>query len=217
MSMKLAALTVSMAGAFALPALAQDAAKIAMQGNGKGAAGCQACHGADGGGQPAAGFPRLAGLNADYLQHQLDSYADGSRDNSVMKATASALSEPERKAMAAYYSRMPVPKAAAPAAAAAADPIGETLATRGRWAQQVPGCDQCHGPAGVGVGAGFPPLAGQSANYLVAQLKAFRSGTRHNDPLELMRHVAQQLSDQDIDAVAQWYAAQPAPTKEVRP
>lgn len=212
------ALTAVLACNAAMPASAQDAAAIAAQGNGKGASGCQACHGADGGGQAAAGFPRLAGLDAGYLHGQLESFADGSRDNAVMKVMAAALSEPERTAMAGYYSRMPVPKPAQPPAPFG-DPgqIGQTLAMRGRWAQQVPACEQCHGPGGVGVGANFPPLTGQSATYIAMQLKAFRSGTRQNDPLELMRHVARSLSDQDIDAVSHWFAAQPQPAGENRP
>lgn len=202
------------------PATAQDAATIATQGNGKGAAPCQTCHAPDGGGQASGGFPRLAGENAAYLQAQLEAFASGMRDNPVMKLQASALTEAERKALAIYFSRMPA--VATPDAAGTtpfADPqhLGETLATRGRWSKQVPACVQCHGPGGVGVGADFPPLAGQSANYLAAQLKAFRSGSRHNDPMGLMRNISHSLSDQDIDAVAHWFAAQPFPPKESRP
>lgn len=202
-----------------LPAAAQDAATIAAQGNGKGAAPCQTCHAPDGGGQASGGFPRLAGENAAYLQAQLDAFASGARDNPVMKLQASALTEEERKALATYFSKMPAvatPDAAGTTPFADPDHVGETLATRGRWSKQVPACEQCHGPGGMGVGANFPPLAGQSANYLVSQLKAFRSGSRHNDPMGLMRNISQSLSDQDIDAVAHWFAAQPFPPKESR-
>lgn len=194
---------------------AADPATIATQGNGKGATPCIACHGPDGGGQPAAGFPRLAGLDQAYLRKQLDDFASGSRDNPVMKPAAVALSAEERDAIAAYYSRMPVPAAFAKPSAAmpAADSPGALLASRGRWQQQVPACEQCHGPAGVGVGSNFPPLAGQPAAYIEAQLKAWQAGTRHNDPLELMRHLSQSLSDKDIQDVAAWFAAQPLDSK----
>lgn len=203
-----------------LPAMAQDAATIAAQGNGKGAAPCQTCHAPDGSGQASGGFPRLAGENAAYLQAQLEAFASGARDNPVMKLQAGALTEAERKALAIYFSKMPA--VAAPDAAGTtpfADPehLGETLATRGRWSKQEPACEQCHGPGGVGVGADFPPLAGQSANYLASQLRAFRSGSRHNDPMGLMRNISHSLSDQDIDAVAHWFAAQPFPPKGARP
>lgn len=198
---------------------AADAAQIATQGNGNGAPACVACHGADGAGQPAAGFPRLAGLNASYLQQQLEDFASGTRDNPVMKPVASALSAAERKALGEYYSKLPIPAALAKPATPmpAADSAGALLATRGRWPQQVPACVQCHAPGGVGVGANFPPLAGQSATYIENQLKAWKQGSRRNDPLELMQHVSKALSDDDITAVATWFAAQPLNSKGETP
>ncbi|MDE1886018.1 MAG: c-type cytochrome, partial [Xanthomonadaceae bacterium] len=167
-----------LAGAQARAAGQPNAAAIASQGNDRGALACVACHGADGGGQAAAGFPRLAGLNAGYLQRRLDAIASSERGAAVMKPIAASLSEDERKALAAYYSKMSVAAAPAPAASAAGNPRGEWLATRGDWSRQVPGCVQCHGPRGVGVGAYFPPLAGQPAQYLAGQMRAFKEGSR---------------------------------------
>lgn len=197
----------------ALPRLsgATDAQTIATQGNGKGAAPCIACHGAEGGGLASAGNPRLAGLNAAYLQKQLDDFASGTRASPVMQSTATALSESERQALATYYSKLPI--APAPVSPMpAADSVGAVLATRGRWSQQVPACVACHGPGGVGVGEHFPPLAGQPAMYIEAQLKAWKSGSRHNDPLQLMQHLSGALSEQDMRDVAAWFAAQPLTT-----
>jgi cytochrome c553 len=190
---------------------AVDAAAITTQGNGKGAAPCMACHGVDGGGQASAGNPRLAGLDAAYLQKQLDDFVSGTRTSPVMQATATALSEDERAALATYYNKLSVPPALMKPTTPmpATDGVGAVLATRGRWENDVPACVQCHGPAGVGVGAHFPPLAGQPAAYIEAQLKAWQQGTRHNDPLQLMQHLAGALSAQDIRAVAAWFAAQP--------
>jgi cytochrome c553 len=186
---------------------ATDAATIAAQGNGQGAAPCQSCHGANGAGMSATGFPRLAGLDAGYLRKQLDDFATGTRDNPVMHPNALALSADERQAMATYYAQMPMPKI--PSVAPPSDKAGELLATHGRWAKQVPACVQCHGPGGMGVGASFPPLSGQSATYLESQLRAWKAGTRHNDPLQLMQGISRALDDNDIKAVAAWFAAQP--------
>lgn len=190
---------------------ATDAAAIANHGDDNGVPACVACHGTDGAGQPAAGFPRLAGLNAAYLQRQLDDFASGTRANQVMKSVATALSEAERKALSEYYSTMPIPPALAKPTTPmpAADSVGALLATRGRWSQQIPACEQCHAPGGVGVGANFPPLAGQPATYIESQLTAWKQGSRRNDPLELMRHISKALSADDINAVATWFAAQP--------
>lgn len=201
---------------FSLPALSLAAApvnaqSIANAGNGKGGAACNVCHGVDGAGQAAAGFPRLAGLNAAYIKHQLDSFADGSRDNPIMSPMAKALSAAERTALADYFSKLPIPAAVAKAnpASQADNALGRELATRGRWSEQLPACEQCHGPGGIGVGEHFPPLAGQPAMYIENQLKAWKNGSRHNDPLDLMKHAATLLDAKDIKAVAQWFAAQP--------
>jgi cytochrome c553 len=91
------------------------------------------------------------------------------------------------------------------------------LATRGRWSKQVPACIACHGPQGVGVGAQFPPLAGQPAMYIANQLRDWQAGTRKNDPLDMMRRISLALDAPDITAVSEWFAAQPAVLKGERP
>ena len=189
-------------------AWAVDPATIAQQGTGQTAA-CASCHGKDGGGQ--ASFPRLAGMNATYLLKQLQDFSSGSRDNAVMKPIANALSAADRSAMANYYAALPIPAALAGAAqsAAADNSPGERLATRGRWSKGVPACVQCHGPGGVGVGDNFPAIAGQPAGYIAAQLQAWQKGTRKNDPLELMRHLSNSLTEDEIKAVSEWFARQP--------
>jgi len=196
-----------------------DGATIARQGNGHGVAPCMACHSADGGGQAAAGFPRLAGLPQAYLRKQLDDFTSGLRDNATMQPVAIGLTDAERDAVAAYYSKLPVPSAPpvkAPAGETAQ--LAQTLATRGRWSKGLPACEQCHGPGGTGVGEHFPSLAGQSAVYITNALHAWQQGSRHNDPLQLMQTVASKLSDTDVAAISAWYAAQPAPTtKEQQP
>lgn len=205
-------------GTAAIGAAAIDAQAIVEHGKGEHVPACAACHGVDGAGKPAAGFPRLAGLNASYMYKRLGELGSV-HSTTVMQPTARALSEVEREALADYFSKLPLPAALATPTAPMppADSIGAVLATRGRWSQQLPACDQCHGPAGVGVGASFPPLAGQSASYIVAQLKAWKQGKRHSDPLQLMQHVSQVLDDDEMVAVASWYAAQPLDSKGATP
>jgi cytochrome c553 len=193
-------------------------AAIAQQGNGHGAAPCMACHAVNGAGMAAAGFPRLAGLPEAYLRKQLEDFANGSRANGTMQPVAASLTDGERNAVASYYSKLPVPvpTTAAPLQDDVAK-LGQTLATRGRWSDSLPGCEQCHGPGGIGVGDHFPPLVGQSSVYLSNELHAWQQGARHNDPLQLMQHVAATLSDADIAAVSAWYAAQPLAPEEQQP
>lgn len=198
--------TLSVAGllAFAAIASAADPATLARSGA-PGMAPCASCHGARGEGQ--ASFPRLAGMNTTYLARQLEDFAAGRRANAVMAPIAKALAPADREALAQYYARLPLPSTAAAADGSGA---GKRLALRGAWDRGVPACVQCHGPGGRGVGAAFPALAGQSAAYIGAQLKAFRDGLRKNDPQQLMRAPASKLTDAEIDAVAQWFASQPA-------
>ncbi|CBL46078.1 Cytochrome c family protein [gamma proteobacterium HdN1] len=181
--------------------------KIAREGNGRGAVGCLVCHGMHGEGVSVSGFPRLAGLNARYLEKQLNDFVSGARDNVVMKPTATALSEDERRAVADYYSKLSVPERVA--ITLESNEVGEALALRGKWDQQVPACIQCHGPNGVGIGEHFPPLSGQSALYLANQMREWKKGSRANDPLGLMKHVAQSLTESEILAVAKWFSSQP--------
>lgn len=124
-----------------------------------------------------------------------------------MKPIATALAGDDRKAISAYYAALPLPDAAV---SVEIDPLGERIALHGAWDKGVPACVQCHGPGGRGVGATFPALAAQPADYISAQLKAFRDGARTNDPLQLMRAPASKLTDEEIDAVARWFAAQSA-------
>ena len=65
-------------------------------------------------------------------------------------------------------------------------------------------CAACHGPDGNSTNAQYPRLAGQHADYVEAQLTAFRSGARHNNPV--MTAVAAKLSDREIKAVADYVA-----------
>nr|WP_322026536.1 c-type cytochrome [Burkholderia sp. BCC1977] len=181
---------------------------IATQGTTTGVAACIGCHGAQGEGNAAAGFPRLAGTNAAYLSAQLAAFADGSRQNPVMQPLAKLLSPHDRDAVSAYFASLPAPPAIAASDAASIDPAhtGAWLATRGRWSQGLPACAQCHGAGGLGVGAAFPPLAGQPAAYLAGQLNGWKHGTRAPGPMALMPMIAGKLSDADIDAVAAYYA-----------
>ena len=65
-------------------------------------------------------------------------------------------------------------------------------------------CAICHGTSGVNAG-GMPNLAGQPKDYLVLQLRDFRDGKR---PATIMHQIAKGLSEEQIDAVAAFYAAQ---------
>lgn len=65
-------------------------------------------------------------------------------------------------------------------------------------------CSLCHGALGLSSAPDAPNLAAQPAIYLGAQLRAFRSGERKHEVMNLM---AKPLSDADIENLAEWYAS----------
>lgn len=180
--------------------------RLATQGNDQGATACVACHGTNGEGNAAAGFPRLAGLNAEYLAKQLRDYREGSRTNPTMNPIAAALDDAASRDVAAYYASL---DPAGDSADVKASERGRTLALRGDWDNTIPACVSCHGPGGRGVEPSFPALAGQHASYIKAQLQAWREGKRRNDANELMKVVAERMSKEQIRAVADYFAAAP--------
>lgn len=192
-----------------LYAQADDVAKtIALQGNKQGATACQTCHGADGGGTATAGFPRLAGLDAGYIERQLLNFRSGKRSNPVMQPIAEALSKKEVPLMAAYYAALPIPAFTPEGGDAALLRKGEIIATVGDWDHEIPACFQCHGPSGKGMAPSFPAISGQSALYISNQIEAWKSGSRANDPVGLMKSVADKLSADQVAAVSAFLANQ---------
>ncbi len=178
------------------------------------AATCMACHGANGEGQSAANFPRLAGLPKSYLHAQLTSFTDGSRQNPIMAGMAAVLSDADKDAVADYFSRLNPPKSPVPAVTdMALLEAGRVLAVDGDWDNTIPACFSCHGPNGLGVGDNFPALAGQSAGYISGQLTAWRQGLRNNDPDALMKTVALRLNDEQIKAVSAYLSSLPVSAK----
>ncbi|HYL69781.1 MAG TPA: c-type cytochrome [Candidatus Dormibacteraeota bacterium] len=98
-------------------------------------------------------------------------------------------------------------------AAGAVARADEPDATTRAYAQQIAisVCGTCHGARGNSTSPKYPRLAGQNANYLAAQLKAFRAQTRGDpDAIGYMWGMAAQLEDATIEALAAYYAAQKA-------
>ncbi|MCO6440070.1 MAG: cytochrome c4 [Nitrococcus mobilis] len=72
--------------------------------------------------------------------------------------------------------------------------------------QKAAVCAGCHGSDGNSPSGQFPSLAGQHASYLYEQLRYFKSGQRKNP---IMQPQAANLSDQDMQDLAAYFAAQP--------
>lgn len=195
--------TISHADTISDPAKGEETAKL-----------CVACHQADGSGMDhpsGESWPRLAGLNAQYLYKQLLDVKSGSRQAPTMQPFVTMLNDEQMADVSAYYASLSVPAITGRSSDdEALLALGEKLATRGDWPRYIPPCSACHGPDNLGVGSAFPALAGQHAGYIEQQLRNWQEDKRQNDPDDLMVSIAKRLTDEDITAVSIWLSQQPA-------
>ncbi len=182
-------------------AIAGDAAA----GKAKSAA-CGGCHGVDGN-SPAPAFPKLAGQNEAYIVKQVKDFkANDTRKNDIMLGMVAALSEEDAKDIGAYFQSQSVSMPATFDESKLA--AGRDLYKGGDLQKGLPACQACHGPKGSGTaGIGYPQLGGQYTAYTLAQLKAFKNGSRTNDDKMLMRSIVEKMSDADMEAVANYIAS----------
>jgi cytochrome c553 len=168
---------------------------------------CERCHGAKGEGKAQENAPRLAGQPRFYLEKQLRDFVDGTRRSEKMSPVARALSEEQREAAAAYYASLhAIPYPDPPYGDPARIQRGGVLSAIGNEQGEVRACEICHADAGVGIAPSFPYIAGQYADYTARQLQAWKQGTRRNDPLDVMAEIAERLSDEEIRALALYFA-----------
>ena len=176
------------------------AAGDAASGQGKVAV-CSGCHGAAGNSMIPS-FPKLAGQGEVYLVNQLKDIRDGARNVPQMMGILTGRTDQDLADMAAFYSTQKV-------TVGATNPdlldLGRQIYRAGIAEKGVAACTACHSPTGAGnAQAGFPAVGGQHADYLISQLKAYRTETRTNGQAKLMQQVAALLSDKEIEAVASY-------------
>jgi len=188
---------------------------------------CAGCHGADGN-SPSGMFPKLAEQHASYLVKQLNDFKQGRRNAPMMAPLAMGLSDEQIQNIADFYesnkikpNRPPVvaiddddedemdeaaKKAAAEKKQAERDELlamGGDLYRNGDLEAEVSACIACHGPYGEGnKPAAFPALRAQHADYLIKTLTDFKQGKRQNNPENIMRMIADGMSDEQIKAVS---------------
>jgi len=168
---------------------------------------CFMCH-TERGNEPALAFiPRLAAQNASYIEEQLAAFRDGSRADPAatlyMWPMTQTLSDADMKAAAEWFAAQAAP---APFPADASSAEGLSIYQKGVLASDVPACASCHGDKAAGNGI-FPRLAGQNPEYLLAQLRYFRSGARNDKGADIMKPIAQHLDDKQMQAVARYISS----------
>jgi cytochrome c553 len=188
-------------------AFTRDGQVIAM-GGGKGGPtnACFSCHGLDGAGDGVS-VPRLAGLDAGYMQKQLEDYGARVRQDEVMSEVARWLDDDDRRAVSVWYASLPAPNATAASFPAPAP--APALYMNGDASRGIPACAQCHGADGQGVGYGNPALTAQPAAYTIAQIQKWQRAERRNDPRGVMRQAVAGLTAGETAEIAAWLETLP--------
>ncbi len=177
------------------------AAGDAQAGQAKASTVCLACHGLDGNSVNPE-WPSIAGQHEDYIVKQVKAFRAGERTNVLMSPIALTLTDKDIEDTAAYYASQRIK---GQEAAKSQVELGQKIYRGGIADSKAPACMACHGPNGRGVAAaGYPSIRSQYATQVALQLRAYKKGERKTDPNEMMRTIAAKLTDEQIDAVAQY-------------
>lgn len=154
---------------------------------------CLGCHGIEGyrNAYPSYRVPKLGGQKETYLVLALQGYRDGMREHPTMISQGKTLTDQDMEDVSAYLATLG----------------NETVASGGsNGGSFAPAatCAACHGQNGISVSPSWPTLAGQHEDYLVHALKQYRDGSRKN---AVMMPLAANLSDAEINALAEWFAS----------
>jgi cytochrome c553 len=171
---------------------------------------CKGCHGDKGqglkeeirGAETLPAIPALAGQVANYTFKQLRDYFSGSRVHDSMTLIAKGLTVQEAADLASWFNTLSPPQNQA-------DDRNfdraKKMIEQGDGKRLLPPCFVCHGTKGKGEKMDVPALAGQQADYLARTLTDYKNSRRHNDVYSRMRLIAEQLSDEEIRELAQYY------------
>jgi cytochrome c553 len=164
---------------------------------------CLECHGSDGLSEDTR-IPNHAGQYAGYLVKQLRDFQTGARQHAVMSVMAEDLDAADMADIAAHFaSQKPMQGRDGSGNRTIPD-----LFVHGHAGRGITACAGCHGQHGEGRengdGTVYPVIGGQRKVYLHSQLVGWKLGERHNSPDGVMNRVAGRLSDDEIEALADY-------------
>ncbi len=169
---------------------------------------CLSCHGMNGV-APSRNAPSLAAQQAEYTYKTLLDYQSGLRNEHDGKATlmhvaTQPMSKQDMADLAMYYAQQATPNRAI-VLDTSVDASTVRLVKKGDVSRMIVPCASCHGAHGEGRGI-TPALAGQTRDYFVRTMQAYKDKRRTNDIHEGMAQFTYQLTDSEIDALADYYA-----------
>lgn len=182
---------------------------------------CSVCHGQEGRATNQGYFPRIAGKPAGYLYNQLQNFKSGLRKYGPMNHLVQHMSDDYMREIATYFSVLDLPNP--PMQVTRLTPAGqrtaENLVLRGAPERGIPACVACHGPQMAGMLPAMPGLLTLPADYLAAQLGAWKAGQRKAKDPDCMADIARRLEPDEVSVLAQWLSTQtlPGATKPAPP
>lgn len=172
-------------------------------------AACASCHGERGEGRAGNEYyPHLAGKPAGYLLDQLRAFREGRRVYPQMTWLMRNMSDDYLADIAAFYAQLP-PRSSAVAITMTpeAEARARRLVEQGDPARDIPACNACHGADLAGLEPGVPALLGLPVDYVIAQLGAWKTGTRSATAPDCMAEVARALDPADMRRLGEWLAS----------
>ncbi|MDG6778427.1 c-type cytochrome [Thiomicrorhabdus sp. zzn3] len=172
---------------------------------------CNACHG-EKGESPSRNYASINGQPSEYTIKMMLDYRDGRRwedykQANIMVKIAQALNDQQIADLAAFYAQStPQPWEYAGSLEADVHSKVDRLVRKGDASRMIVPCASCHGAHGEG-NAITPALAGQIPEYFVRTMQAYKHGHRNNDVNEGMSQFTHDLTDEEIQALAEYYAS----------
>jgi sulfide dehydrogenase cytochrome subunit len=157
---------------------------------------CAGCHGTDGASMGPA-TPSIAGLSETYFTDTMKAFKSGERHSTVMGRIAKGYSDEEIELMAGYFAEQPIAKTAQKLDPAKVTQGAELYADN---------CGKCHDENGALADDDAGILASQWLPYLQYSLEDMRAGTREIP--KKMKKKVEGLSDDELDALLQYFASQ---------
>jgi cytochrome c553 len=175
---------------------------------------CVVCHGKEGRATNSGYFPRIAGKPAGYLYNQLQNFKSGRRKYEAMNHLVQHMSDDYLRDIATYFSQLdlPYPAAQVTKLTPGEQQAAEKLVLHGAADRHLPACVSCHGRQMAGMLPATPGLLTLPADYLVAQLGAWRTGQRKAKEPDCMAEIAMRLSPQEVSVMAKWLSVQTLPS-----
>lgn len=157
---------------------------------------CNNCHGVNGV-SVGPSMPSIGGLPESYLKNVMLEWKSGTRYSATMGRLIKGYTDEQISELAAYFSKKPwTPAAQKPDAKLVK--LGKAAASR---------CTSCHGDHGAADDGETPNLNGQWAQYLELELMKYRDDAVAM-PDKKMSNAAKKLSDEEVKAVAAFFASQ---------